>query len=117
MVHVLLRTDGHGSANLEDLYRWLRGERALSGRVTLVHDLPGEEDLGAGPGAIEVILGSGGIGVALVGPLTAWLQSRRSEVTIEVTVGDKSVKVQAKNVDEVTPLLTEALRIDDDRDS
>ncbi|MEY9860212.1 hypothetical protein ABH935_005848 [Catenulispora sp. GAS73] len=116
MVAVTLRTDGRGSTSMEELYRWLRGERSLTGLVRTVQEPPGEQDLGAGSSALEIAVGSSGVCVALVGSLNAWLQSRRSEVSIEVTAADKSVKVKASNVDEVTVLLTEAMRIAEGRE-
>lgn len=116
MVAVTIQTDGRGSAGMEDLYRWLRGERSLAGLVRTVQAPPGEQDLGAGTSALEIAVGSSGVCVALVGSLNVWLQSRRSEVSIEVTVGDKSVTIKASNVDEVTSLLTEAMRIAEDRE-
>lgn len=96
-----------------DLLEWLRGERALTGVVSATYRPPGEGELGGALDVLAVALGSGGTAVALANSLTAWLQTRRSDVSITVTTDAGSVKIDASRLrdTEATPMLREVLGI------
>ncbi|WP_308169806.1 effector-associated constant component EACC1 [Acrocarpospora catenulata] len=103
-------------AELADLQEWLRGERALIGRVRSVSRPPAENELGGALDVLVVALGTGGAGVALARSLTAWLQTRRVNVAITVTSPSGSVKVDAQRIKDeaVLPMLQEVLRAGDE---
>ena len=66
---------------------------------------------------LAVALGSGGAVAALAGSLTAWLKTRRPEVTVTITTakGSASVGVRNATVDQVLPLLQHTFgALDDD---
>jgi len=102
---------GDQVAEIASLWDWLRGERDLAGRVRGLQRPPGEEELGGAVDVLAVALGSGGAGAMLARSLTAWLQSRRSDVAITVTTSNGTVKVDARNLDsdEVLPMLQQVL--------
>lgn len=99
------------------LWEWLRGERGLVGTVSARPARPAETELGAATDVLVVALGSGGAGVALARSLTAWLSTRRANVSVTVTTPSGSVTVTAQQVSngDVLPLLREALQARDDR--
>lgn len=109
---------GSGEATLAELYRWLAAEQDLHGLVRLRVQPPADGELGASPDAVTVLLGSGGVGVALAGSLRAWVSTRRSSVTVKVKVKSRSIEVTAVNVSDVAPVLEQVLQaIDDAADS
>ncbi|MGD3108542.1 effector-associated constant component EACC1 [Streptomyces sp. YGL11-2] len=94
-----IRTD-NGADELRSLLAWLQWDDALRGRVRLEHAPVGSGEMGGLVDALTVVLGSGGIGVALTSSLTAWISQRRSDVKLTVTARDgRSVEVDAKRVD------------------
>lgn len=101
-----------------DLWEWLRGERALAGAVQPVRRPVSEGELGGVVDTLAVALGSGGAGVVLARSVTAWLSTRRSNVSVTVKTKTGTVKVDARNLDpgEVLPLLQQVLH-DNDADS
>ncbi|MGW4639273.1 effector-associated constant component EACC1 [Sphaerisporangium sp. NPDC004334] len=110
-------TGGSSVADTASLYEWLRSDRTLAGAVRAVSRPPAEEEMGGAVDMLVVALGSGGVGVALAQALPAWLQSRRTDVTVTVTSGDKSVTLEAKRIKdaELRPVLEEVLRQHDGR--
>jgi hypothetical protein len=87
-----------------ELLEWLRGERALAGAVSARHRRPGEDELGGAFDMLAVALGSGGAVVALANSLTAWLQTRRPDVSITVTSSSGSVKLDARRIKDADAL-------------
>lgn len=100
-----------------NLWTWLRGERALAGTVRAEQRPPGAGELGGVYDMLTVAVGSGGAGVALARSLTAWLQTRRSDVVITVTSPSGNVQLDARRIKDtgVLPLLEEVLRERDER--
>lgn len=96
------------------LTEWLRGERGLKGSVQPVRSAPAETELGTIVDMISVAVGTGGTVTVLVNSLNAWLQTRRSEVKLTVSHGDRSVTVDASNVNNVREVIEAALRAGDD---
>jgi len=98
-----------------DLWEWLSGERALTGTVQIVRLPPSDGELGGVFDMLSVALGSGGAGVVLARSLTAWLQTRRSNVAVTVATESGTVKVDARNLapGDVLPLLQQVLRAGD----
>ncbi|WP_420037759.1 effector-associated constant component EACC1 [Streptomyces sp. cg28] len=79
--------------DLVSLADWLRAERAFQGRVHLRRQAPTPGELGGAFELVSVVIGSGGVVTALVTSLQAWLNSRRTEQKIAVSVGDRSVEI------------------------
>jgi len=103
-----LRVSGGDDAEeVADLWEWMRVERDLAGMVRPIWRPPGEGELGGVFDVLAVALGSGGAVAALAGSLTAWLKTRRPEVTVTITTakGSASVGVSNATVDQVLPLL------------
>jgi hypothetical protein len=109
-------TRGGDIAQFASLWEWLRSERALAGTIRPVPEPPCDTELGGIYDLLAVALGSGGAGVALARSLTAWLQTRRPDITISVTSPSGKVTVDARKVKEgdVMPLLQEVLRVRDE---
>jgi membrane-associated two-gene conflict system component 1 (EACC1) len=98
-----------------ELWRWLRGERALAGMVRAVPRRPGQGEMGGAFDMLAVALGSGGAGAMLAQSLTAWLRTRRPQVEVTVTSTTGSVTVSASNLrqEDALPLLEQVLRDSD----
>lgn len=108
-VEIRVTADGDPMGELISLTTWLRSQRPLQGRVEAVRRPPGPEELGGAIELLSIAVGSGGMGVVLARALTTWLTNRHSDVSITVTIGETTVKVEAKRVDEALPLLQEVL--------
>jgi hypothetical protein len=102
---------GDDIAEFAALREWLLGERALSGAIRPVRGKPAETELGGAYDLLAVALGSGGAGVALARSLTAWLRTRRPDISVTVTSSSGKVTLDARRVknDDVMPLLQEVL--------
>lgn len=98
------------------LYELLRGDRTLVGRVRAESPPPRDGELGGATDVLVVALGSGGTAVALTKVLVAWVKSRRPDVSVTVTTGRGSVKIDTTDLpaDAVLPLLREVLHTEDD---
>jgi hypothetical protein len=86
-VDLQIRIDGETADDYVALADYLNGSRDFRGRVRLVTGPP--EDGKLDVDVIEmltVMVGSGGLGVALTTSLNKWLETRRPDVTSEVTV-------------------------------
>ncbi|WTW96697.1 hypothetical protein OG216_26525 [Streptomycetaceae bacterium NBC_01309] len=98
-----------GVDELTALADWLRQERVLRGSVRLVARAPRPGELGGAFELITVALGAGGVGAALAESLSVWLGNRRSDVKVSVSVGDRTVEVEASRVADAPALIREVL--------
>ena len=100
---------------LGQLWDWLRHERGLTGRVTLIPQAPGPTDLGGIVDMLTVALGSGGAAAVLAQSLSVWLKTRRSDVSVTVTTETGTVTVKTTDLAsaDVLPLLRQVLPSDD----
>ena len=105
---------GGAGGELAALGEWLQGEEELRGRIRTVHGAIGETDLGPAVELLTVALGSGGAGTVLASSLKTWLMTRRTTAKITVKSGGRSVTLAIQTADEVTPLLEQILKADDD---
>jgi Effector Associated Constant Component 1 len=107
---------GDDVGEFTDLWRWLRGERALSGMICAARRPPAETELGGACDVLAVALGSGGAGAALARSLIVWLQTRRPIVAVTVTSPSGTVTVDARQIrdGDVLPVLNEILRARDE---
>lgn len=107
---------GDRITEITDLLAWLRGERALAGTVRAMQRPPDDGELGGVFDMLAMAPGSGGAAAALARSPTAWLGSRRADVTVTVTSPSGSVTLDARRVDDrsVLPLLREVLRDHDE---
>lgn len=95
-----IRIDGGTADDYVALTEYLNGTRDFRGRIQQVTGTPDEGKLDAGIiEMLTVAVGSGGLGVALTTSVNKWLESRRPDVTVEVTATSKkrTVKVDARN--------------------
>lgn len=77
---------------LEDLTSWLRGERELTGRVTLSRPLPRQGEMGSLAEAVVVAVGAQGALTVLAESLRAWFaQPRRSAMKLKIATGPDTV--------------------------
>lgn len=107
---------GDGAEELADLWAWMRVERDLAGMVRPVRRPISEGELGGVIDVLAVALGSGGAVTALASSLTAWLKTRRHDVTVTITTAEGSASVGVRNAttDQVLPLLQQAFGALDD---
>jgi hypothetical protein len=65
---------------------------------------------------LAVALGSGGAVAALAGSLTAWLKTRRPDVSVTITTAKGSASVGARDatIEQVLPLLQQVVGALDD---
>ena len=100
-----------GENDLRSLYGWLRNEDDLRGCVRLSRPPIGDEEMGTGPDAIMVALGSGGALTVLASAVPTWLRQRRgSRVKVEVKMSPagKTVIIEGP-ADAAERLLKQAL--------
>lgn len=86
------------------LLDWLRRDRKLRARVELATDSPSPNQLGALTDTLSVVLGPGGVGVALVAALSVWLRGCRTDVTVRIEGPRGVVELdvrRARNVDDI----------------
>lgn len=102
-------TGGDAVEELAALWEWLQDEETLHGEVSPVEKEIGQEELGGAVELITVVLGSGGAGLALSRALNTWLRTRRGDVKVTVSDGERTVELEASNVKDVLPLLREVL--------
>lgn len=95
-----IRIGGGTADDYIALADYLSGSRDFRGRVQRVTGPPAEGKLDAGViEMLTVMVGSGGLGVALTTSLNKWLENRRPDVTAEITVTQKrrTVTLHARN--------------------
>jgi hypothetical protein len=91
------------------LLSWLRGERALAGRVSLIRTPPGDGELGGAIDMLTVALGSGGVAVALANCLTTWIRSRQRKVSLTIEGTGGRLTITSEGPADLMPLLCEIL--------
>jgi len=96
---------------LADLRQWLRSARMPGGSVNAATSPPGDGALGGWTEALAVSLGSGGAVAAFAGALTAWLKTRRSDVSVRVVSKDGEVTIRVTHAAHgmVLPLLRQVI--------
>ncbi|MEU3426184.1 effector-associated constant component EACC1 [Streptomyces gardneri] len=107
-VNVELRLQSSKTVDdLIGLSEWLRGERRLQGRVQQVRSNPEPGQLGGAFEVVSVALGSGGIATVLASSVATWLQSRRSDPKLRITItrADRTLEIEASSADEAEDLI------------
>lgn len=98
-------------ADAAELLDWLTGERELRGRVRFDDAPSSPEHMSATSDVLTALIGSGGVAV-LLNSITEWLKSRRANVRVEITSGDRTISLSADGLkgdqDSVRALLDEA---------
>ncbi|THJ25821.1 effector-associated constant component EACC1 [Candidatus Frankia alpina] len=91
--------------DLRSLHTWLRRVEGLAVEVVPAAAGPGEQ--GGSWELLSVAFGSGGVGIAVLQTVQAWLETRRSTIRIRVrgTGVDREVELDTSNVADVLPLL------------
>jgi hypothetical protein len=100
--------------DLTALAEWLNDESELRGRCHIIRSSVLETELGSVPELLTVELGAGGAGTVLASSLVTWLQTRKTNVKIEVKADGREVVLDIETVRDVTPLLQQILRMNDD---
>ncbi|SDD31521.1 effector-associated constant component EACC1 [Actinokineospora iranica] len=116
----LLTVEDETGDAVGSLLAWLKLEDALRGRVRLRQAAPAPGQMGAISDTVTVAVGGGGAVTVLISSITTWLRNRRSDVTINLTIGKRKLIIDTKRVkadpDSVRLLIdtaTEALRQED----
>jgi hypothetical protein len=86
------------SDEARSLLDWLRQEDDFRGRVRLSPVAPKPGHMGGISDTLTVALGSGGAVTVLAMSISVWLKHRRSDLTVEVSIGDRTVKIDGKRV-------------------
>jgi hypothetical protein len=109
-----MRANGGGRAEFSvsdygqigSLYEWLRSVPDV--QVDRIPGTPGEREMGA-VDVLTVLAGSGGL-IAAIRVIPEFLKSRRSSISITVTVNGEKFSVTASNVKDALPILERAIR-------
>ncbi|HEX6361108.1 effector-associated constant component EACC1 [Actinophytocola sp.] len=110
-----IQVSGDDGTELSALWDWLRKERALAGSLRAQPRSAVDGQLGGAFEVLSVAVGSGGAVAVLAHSLTAWLRTRKSDITVTVKTATRSVSINARRVgttDEVIALLESAMRHD-----
>jgi hypothetical protein len=83
---------------LRSLLDWLRQEDDFRGRVRLSSVVPEPGHMGGISDSLSVALGSGGAVTGLAASISVWLKHRRSDLTVEISIGDRKAKIDVKRV-------------------
>lgn len=94
---------------MRSLHRWLQEEDELRGRVSLLTAGPAVEEMGSLLEGLAVALGSGGAITVLAKSVSVWLTQRHSDITVEVSHGDRTVKVTANRAMDAEKLIRDVL--------
>lgn len=99
------------AAEASSLLAWLDREPGLRGRVTRGQEPLAPGRMGSVLHTIVVTLGSGGSVALLARSLPLWIKQRRTEVTIELSVGDRTAHIEANHLEpeHARQLIEEAL--------
>lgn len=94
---------------LASLADWLSADDGLRGRVRPVRQAPEAGRLGVPVELLSVALGSGGVGVALIRSVCAWLSQRRSDVSVTIKDADgRLVKIDTTHATDPEAVIREA---------
>jgi Effector Associated Constant Component 1 len=95
-----------GEQQLRSLHDWLRNDPQLRfSRVTKPPPRIEPGHMGGVSDVLMIALGSGGAGVALVASLTAWLQTRVTNLTVRISTAAGKVEVKATTSQDPAKLL------------
>jgi hypothetical protein len=96
------------SESIRSLLSWLQEEESLVGRCELVGSAPRSGEMGGLVEAISIILGSGGLSIAVARSIVVWLTHRTSDIEITVSTEDGStVTLSSKRVRDPEALVKE----------
>jgi hypothetical protein len=84
--------------NVSDLLDWLWQEDELRRRVRRSETSPRPGEMGALAETLTVAVGGGGALTVLLASVSSWIRTRRSDVTVEITVGKKKISIDAKRI-------------------
>lgn len=93
-------------SELRPLRAWLERVPAVEVEQGPRPPAPGEQ--GAAD-LLTLLAGSGGALAVAVRSLPAFLRARRSDVTLTLKTGDKEFSLEAKNVEDIAPLIEKLL--------
>ncbi|MEV5149988.1 hypothetical protein AB0L14_37960 [Streptomyces sp. NPDC052727] len=83
--------DGGRVAATSDLHRWLQRQPELRGRlVRQSATAPPPGTMGASGELLTLLLAPGGLTAALAAAVVAWLQNRRGDQTVTITLPDQT---------------------------
>jgi hypothetical protein len=93
-VHATITLVDDRTQELASLYAWLQHDDEFRGRVTAVAGELRPGDMGGVTETLLVALGGGGAASALISAVGGWLTARRTKLTVEITDGDRSRRVE-----------------------
>src|ERR1700738_2598379 len=84
--------------DLTSLLSWLRAEAELRGHVSRRVAPIQRGEMGGVTDALTVMVGSGGAVSVLLGSIAVWLRNRRSDVMVEISLGERKIQVDGKRI-------------------
>jgi hypothetical protein len=88
-VHATISPPSGSLSDVQALFAWLQRDDEFRGRVRAVTKPPAPGEMGGAAQMVTVALGSGGAIAVLAATLSAWVTSRRTRITVDLSVGDK----------------------------
>jgi hypothetical protein len=109
-----MKAEGEGQAEFSvsdysqigPLHEWLKSVPGI--QVDRIPGVPGDREMGA-VDVLTVLAGSSGI-IAAIRMIPEFLRSRRSDISITVTVNGEKFSITASNVKDTLPILERAIR-------
>ncbi|WP_018683317.1 effector-associated constant component EACC1 [Actinokineospora enzanensis] len=93
-----ITADPRDADALADIAAWLRLEDELRGRIDLRSAPPRPGEMGSLWEVLVVAAGAGGAVTVLVQSLFGWLQSKRRDLSIRLTIGGDELVLDAKQL-------------------
>lgn len=102
---------GDAEEELRSLRDWLAAEDEFRGRLALNEAAPRSNEMGGVIELLTVAVGGGGAATVLAGSISAWLRTRRSDMTIEIIDSEqqRSVKVSVDRVADPEAIIRDLL--------
>jgi len=93
-VHATIALVDGEAPELHSLYAWLQRDEEFRGQVKAVAAPAEPGDMGGVTEILTVALGGGGTAAVLVGTLSAWISARRTKISVDITVGDTTRRIE-----------------------
>ncbi len=110
----VIRIIGEDADQTRQLLNWLQDDPSVHRYVAIEAEDPNPEHLGVSGDVVLTVLAPGGVAMAIVGGLFAWLRSRKSDISLQIVTKDgREMQLKANAVGRIpasaVPAMIEAV--------